>query len=407
MKNRIYFIYKYTFPNGKVYIGQTYKGSRRFGKVSDYIGTLVYRAMKKYPNFDKEIIEYCDEDIVDSREQYWISFYNSSHRDYGYNRDSGGNANKHLSEDLKKQLSENHKGLFAKPVLQYDLHGNFIKEWSSQREILDTLGLSVNACCVGKQLTTGGYQWKNKDDSRIINDIYNPIEQYSIDGKFIKEWQSIVEASEVTKTSRTGIISCCNGKRKSAGGYQWKRKNDPKTIELYERTPSSTSFKKGQKAHNKGVGRKVCQYDLNGMFVKEWDCIATAQRELGIFGISKCCKLVNSTAGGYQWKYSDDDKTIGPYIRPKRKMSEASKQKLSNSKKGLPNKRKGLPSPKVAGSNNPRATPILQYTLDGTFLREWEYISLAASACGISPSTLTGALKGYQKSAGGYKWKYK
>ncbi len=91
MTERIYFIYKYTFPNGKIYIGQTYKGSRRFGKVSEYIGTLVYRAMKKYRNFSKEIIEYCSEETVDDREKYWISFYDSSNRNKGYNRDSGGN----------------------------------------------------------------------------------------------------------------------------------------------------------------------------------------------------------------------------------------------------------------------------------------------------------------------------
>ena len=405
MNKRTYFIYKYSFPNGKVYIGQTYKGSRRYGKVSDYIGTLVYRAMKKYPNFEKEIIEYCDESIVDSREKYWIAFYNSSHRDYGYNRDSGGNTNKRLSEDLKHQLSLSHQGMYAKPVLQFDLHGNFIKEWTSEKEVERVLGITINACCTGRQKTAGGFQWKLKEDSRIIEDIYNPIEQYGLDGTFIKEWGSISEASEQTKTSEAGIISCCKGKNKSAGGFQWKRKKDERILGKYIRLNSSTSFAKGRVPHNKGVGRKVLQYDLNGHFIKKWDCIATAQKELKVFGVSEACKSKKSFAGGFLWKYEDDKRTIEPYVRPTWTISEETKRKLSLSKKGKPNKRKGLPG--MGGVKNPRATPILQYSLDGVLIKEWEYISLAAKACNIAPSTITGALKGYQKTAGGYKWKYR
>ena len=50
-KERIYFIYKYTFPNGKVYIGQTYKGSGRYGNCNKYLGTLVGNTMNKYSSF--------------------------------------------------------------------------------------------------------------------------------------------------------------------------------------------------------------------------------------------------------------------------------------------------------------------------------------------------------------------
>ena len=84
MEQRIYFIYKYTFPNGKVYIGQTYKGSRRFGRVSSYKDMLVRRAMDKYPNFSKEILEYCSTDVVDEREQFYIAFFNSMNKEFGY-----------------------------------------------------------------------------------------------------------------------------------------------------------------------------------------------------------------------------------------------------------------------------------------------------------------------------------
>lgn len=46
--------------------------------------------------------------------------------------------------------------------------------------------------------------------------------QYSLEGEFIREWPSIIEASQSTGANH--ISSCCRGKRKSAGGYKWKHK---------------------------------------------------------------------------------------------------------------------------------------------------------------------------------------
>ena len=46
--------------------------------------------------------------------------------------------------------------------------------------------------------------------------------QFTKSGEFIKEWPSIREASKQLKINFGNISSCCNGKRKSAGGYVWK-----------------------------------------------------------------------------------------------------------------------------------------------------------------------------------------
>ena len=52
-----------------------------------------------------------------------------------------------------------------------------------------------------------------------------------------------------------------------------------------------------------GEGKKTGQYDLDGNFIKEWHSTREARRELHIFGIDKCCRGVQRTAGGYKWKY--------------------------------------------------------------------------------------------------------
>ena len=46
--------------------------------------------------------------------------------------------------------------------------------------------------------------------------------QYSLDGKFIKEWPSIIQIERDLGFSKGNISQCCNGKRKSAYGYVWK-----------------------------------------------------------------------------------------------------------------------------------------------------------------------------------------
>lgn len=57
----------------------------------------------------------------------------------------------------------------CKPIIQYDLEGNFIKEWNKISEALNFLNKhkndsSITACCKGKQLTAYGYKWKYKED---------------------------------------------------------------------------------------------------------------------------------------------------------------------------------------------------------------------------------------------------
>lgn len=79
------YIYKITnIVNNKIYIGQTRNVDDRWYKhnynaLSGRKGHL-YDAMRKYglENFTIEVIEECDDDIVDDREKYWIAHYNST-----------------------------------------------------------------------------------------------------------------------------------------------------------------------------------------------------------------------------------------------------------------------------------------------------------------------------------------
>ena len=89
-------IYKITNRiNGKVYVGQSKNPHRRFkdhiyGKNSEH-NSVIHNAIKKYgiDAFDFDVIEHNVVEYND-REKYWIAYYRSNQRQYGYNITDGG-----------------------------------------------------------------------------------------------------------------------------------------------------------------------------------------------------------------------------------------------------------------------------------------------------------------------------
>lgn len=61
---------------------------------------------------------------------------------------------------------------------------------------------------------------------------------------------------------------------------------------------------------------------------------------------------------------------------------------------------------KPMGDNNPTRRPILQYTLDGQFVKRWECISEAARQIGCNPSQINNNAVGRCKSCHGFIWRY-
>jgi hypothetical protein len=71
-----------------------------------------------------------------------------------------------------KNPNQNHKA--CKPVLQYDLNGNFIREWSRSIDAQNELGIwkeSIRAVArgVNGNKTAGGYIWRYKNDPLPID----------------------------------------------------------------------------------------------------------------------------------------------------------------------------------------------------------------------------------------------
>ena len=64
-------------------------------------------------------------------------------------------------------------------------------------------------------------QWKDnnlkgrKEHSKKVN-------QYDLDGNFIRTFNSTIEASRAVKGYKSNISKCCKGEYKTSSGYIWK-----------------------------------------------------------------------------------------------------------------------------------------------------------------------------------------
>ena len=114
------------------------------------------------------------------------------------------------------------------PVYQYDLEGNFIKEYKSQSEAARQLNVDVcqiNSCFNKntKTKTAGNYQWSIKKLDKIepfINNKLVKISQYDLDGNFIRDWDSAYLAAR--ELGLTSIRDCLRGKTKRSGKFIFK-----------------------------------------------------------------------------------------------------------------------------------------------------------------------------------------
>lgn len=117
MKSGIYQIRN--TANGKRYIGRTIDLHKReithFWALRNnrHNNKFMQKAYNKEPNaFVFEVVEYCETGMLNEREVYWISHYNTMDDRFGYNLCEGGKSTTgyHFTDETKKKLSEKRKG---------------------------------------------------------------------------------------------------------------------------------------------------------------------------------------------------------------------------------------------------------------------------------------------------------
>jgi heterodisulfide reductase subunit C len=132
---------------------------------------------------------------------------------------------KHHSEETREML----KTVNRKPVQQWTKdRKEMLKVFESVEEaVIETgaHGTHISKVCRGERMSAGGFHWKfvDPDDVEKKNMIkFTKVQQWSFDGKtLIQEFDTIREASKMTKTNESRIGHCLKNRSRSAGGFKW------------------------------------------------------------------------------------------------------------------------------------------------------------------------------------------
>lgn len=311
-----YYIYLITNKrNNKQYVGQTINYEKRikehiYGRNGNK-NSIIDRAIKKYGknNFDFSVIEITkSSQEADRLEKKYIKEFKTL-KPKGYNVLIGGR---------NQQGSWNQK-----PILTYNLDGIFLKEYSCSGE-LERISNGkyssrlIRGACATKTHKCKDILVKYKENKCIIEKYNKPsssrrikINQYDLDGNFLKTYNSLQEASNLTKTRRTSISGCLSGTYKTANGFIWKKSNDnsiiPKNIKYFLRNP-------------------IYQLDDNKNILKEFKSCTEAQDYLGLQK-GKYKRIwanldKNNKVYGYYWKRVKRQSCAKPRNRKVKRLSK-------------------------------------------------------------------------------------
>lgn len=365
-KTHISCVYCLEFPNGKSYVGKCHDLGQRLGLYErcvsgvmreaggkvvdalrefgfDRVGLRVLREVKCSDKTDREI-------CLSILEIKYIRELNSCHPN-GYNVSLGGEVLgipvEHITTDeaMIKSLSGN-----SRVILEYDLSGNFIKEYPSLSR----------------------YAYERGFDEDSVRGSINKRKPYF--GKYYlrsKRYDVIPERIEVDE-------------------YQVKERIKYKDI-IEERVVIKEKVKK--------TDIPAIIYDMNGYFVGEYSSRAEAARNLVTVKFmpwGKYCQgyiAFKKTSDDYPQKIENyiefEGKVLDDVYRPASELADMRDNEFAGRKR------------RYKLTNN---FPIYQLAFDGTLVAEYPSIRDASEATGISYSLIYNCVKGQTRTAKGFIW---
>lgn len=205
--NVIIGIYQISNPMNQVYIGQSVNIESR---KKYYISTQgkgqpkIYNSIKEY-GWEKHIHKIIKECSIEQLDELETFYKNQFIKERGWEnalfcklKDGKGGLDSNETK-IKKSLSHTGK-------LKTEKHKQNMRKPKNH----------------GKKLSSREFTWNKKLREGIIKAKSSPILQYDLRGNFIKEWSTIAEP---LKLGLGDVDAALRGRQKTAGGYIWKFKN--------------------------------------------------------------------------------------------------------------------------------------------------------------------------------------
>lgn len=272
------YIYKYTFPDGKVYIGQTKNLEKRKRQhIDPNLGPAnsgFWAAYCRFGKYDFEVLKVLEYDNEDELNFYlgrwesgYIYQYNATNPDYGYNKMPYAFPKYKSKAILNKKYGEVYQKLLEDRLNIYFNAEH--KIWNTHEPLTDEEIYLVTKKYKDKNpFNVRFFDFKNLENNGVLDDydsdilghylsrIYNliieeaqdeasfyvglhrdeilkeafdktAIVQIDKDGNVVQEFGSAEEICQKFNVSRAdNVRNVLNGKQKTAYGYYWKYKRD-------------------------------------------------------------------------------------------------------------------------------------------------------------------------------------
>lgn len=229
--------------NNKRYVGKSRNVKKRFSAHKCDLkretrrkdcNRHLFSSVKKYgiENFDFVILEEfqsISEDDLKNKELYWMDFYNSCDRGFGYNLRRDSSTKTTVSDETKLIKSMSNKG---------EKNPNYKNKWSdAQKQRMSEIakerhksGLYYGAEWKAKSSIKSTLIWKDKakrmkmaEKVKLAKRQYM-FHQYDLNDNFIKTWDSVEDIIFSNPTWKwQNIYSVCNGYKPTYRGFKWKK----------------------------------------------------------------------------------------------------------------------------------------------------------------------------------------
>lgn len=236
-------------------------------------------------------------------ESEFISKYDSTNREHGYNVCRYGNIRDGVPIETRRKMSEQRRGRpmkdSTKEALRRANTGRVVSEESKKKMSIAHIGKHYNTTDVWrKHISDSRIGFKMSDEQKELlrktspNKI--PVNAYDMYGNYIDTFDSVSECARKLCVDKSHILDCCNHRALRCKEYQFRFVDDvPPEIGVIARRAKDKI--------------RVGMFDDDGNMIGEYESIRVAAEKNGAdpSSIAKCLKGKLKHHIGYVWKIID------------------------------------------------------------------------------------------------------
>lgn len=277
--DRIHLVYCYFFNDQHtIYVGRTYKPQKRHYDHSN-TDCPVNRFAKSH-NVNVPQMTILEKELTWEESLIYEDLYVEQYKIDGWN----------LINKAKTGLKSGGLGTFGHNKYTYKQCWDCARKYNKKSDFFKNDRQIYNYAYKHKWLDN--YDWLDTTQNLSVN-------QYDLNGKFIKEFNSSKEAAIKLGLTQSCIHSCCGGRAKSHKGFMFR----------YSKSCDGHNDIQPIQRVSDGHAKKINQYTLNGELIKTWSSAREITKVCGYdrTHILDVCKKKGNykTSHGYIWRYAE------------------------------------------------------------------------------------------------------